>query len=88
MRIHRNPDHSDANDDAPRMAVFMRGLTIGALVGAAIAGSALWERARRRGEHESLETEHEPLETEVGPTETEPGLEPELTGSNSPPADG
>ena len=66
----------------------MRGLTIGALVGAAIAGSALWERARRRGEHESLETEHGPLETEVGPTETEPGLEPELTGSNSPPADG
>jgi len=70
------------------MAVFMRGLTIGALVGAAIAGSALWERARRRGEHESLETEHESLETEVGPTGTEPGLEPELTGSNSPPADG
>jgi hypothetical protein len=37
------------------MAVFLRGLTIGALVGAAIAGSALWERARRRGEHAASE---------------------------------
>jgi hypothetical protein len=32
------------------MAVFIRGLTIGALVGAAIAGSAIWERARRQVE--------------------------------------
>ena len=28
--------------------VFFRGLSIGALVGAAIAGSAIWERWRRR----------------------------------------
>jgi hypothetical protein len=50
---------SGAGDDAeargggdvdPRLAAFLRGVTIGALVGAAIAGSALWERAlRRRG---------------------------------------
>ncbi len=38
---------SDADAD-PRMASFLRGVTIGALVGAAIAGSALWERAVRR----------------------------------------
>ena len=29
-------------------ASFMRGLTIGALIGAAIAGSALWQRRIRR----------------------------------------
>ena len=38
---------SDADGD-PRVAAFLRGVTIGALVGAAIAGSALWERAVRR----------------------------------------
>jgi transposase len=34
----------------PRVATFLRGLVIGALVGAAIAGSAIWRRtgARRR----------------------------------------
>jgi predicted acylesterase/phospholipase RssA len=69
------------------MAVFLRGLSIGALVGAAIAGSALWERARRR-------SEHEPKEIEPGLVEPEPGLvEPELTdtelpGPGGPPADG
>ncbi len=29
-------------------ARFLRGLTLGALVGAAIAGSAIWDRHRRR----------------------------------------
>jgi hypothetical protein len=29
-------------------ATFMRGLTLGALVGAAIAGSAIWQRRSRR----------------------------------------
>jgi hypothetical protein len=72
MRIPGTPDRSEPDDDTPRMAVFLRGLTIGALVGAAIAGSALWERARRRGEHE--------------PVEIEPGLtEPELPGPGGPP---
>jgi hypothetical protein len=50
------------------MAVFLRGLTIGALVGAAIAGSALWERARRRAEGESTE----PLHTPDAPATVEP----------------
>ena len=38
------------NDDAdsPRLQSFLRGLSIGALVGAAIAGSAIWERSQRR----------------------------------------
>jgi hypothetical protein len=33
-----------------RLATFLRGLVVGALVGAAIAGSAIWRRtgARRR----------------------------------------
>ncbi len=31
----------------PRVGAFVRGLTIGALVGAAIAGSAIWRRWRR-----------------------------------------
>jgi hypothetical protein len=39
------------------MAVFLRGLSIGALVGAAIAGSAIWERARRRKEPEAAGVE-------------------------------
>ena len=33
----------------PRTGTFLRGLTIGALVGAAIAGSTIWGRLRRRG---------------------------------------
>jgi hypothetical protein len=41
-----------APGDDPRAAQFVRGLAIGALVGAAIAGSTLWQRRRggdRRG---------------------------------------
>jgi hypothetical protein len=32
---------------SPMLSTFLRGLTTGALVGAAIAGSALWSRYRR-----------------------------------------
>lgn len=32
----------------PDWGRFVRGLTLGALVGAAIAGSAIWDRLRRR----------------------------------------
>lgn len=32
-----------------RLATFLRGLVVGAFVGAAIAGSAVWRRIRRRG---------------------------------------
>jgi hypothetical protein len=42
------PRRTDASGgESPRLTIFMRGLTIGALVGAAIAGSAIWERVRR-----------------------------------------
>ena len=43
------PDVSDASD-GPTVASFLRGLAVGALVGAAIAGSALLQR--RRASHE------------------------------------
>jgi hypothetical protein len=36
-----------AAGDDPRVATFARGLVVGALVGAAIAGSTLWQRRRR-----------------------------------------
>jgi hypothetical protein len=35
--------------DDPRVRAFLRGITIGALIGAAIAGSRIWERRRKRG---------------------------------------
>ena len=37
------------DDAAHAQATFLRGLSIGALIGAAIAGSAIWERRRIRG---------------------------------------
>ncbi len=39
---------ADAATGSPPEPRFLRGLTIGILVGAAIAGSAMWERLRRR----------------------------------------
>lgn len=44
---------SDDSAD-PRLTAFVRGLTLGALVGAAIAGSSLWSRRSRnnRGSNE------------------------------------
>ena len=44
----RETDDGSGGETDPRLASFLRGVTIGALVGAAIAGSALWERAQRR----------------------------------------
>lgn len=35
-------------DATPPHSVFLRGLSLGALIGAAIAGSAIWDRRRRR----------------------------------------
>jgi len=37
-----------AKDDSPTVSTFLRGLAVGALVGAAIAGSALLQRRRPR----------------------------------------
>ena len=35
-------------DDDRSAATFLRGLTIGAIVGAILAGSSFWQRRRRR----------------------------------------
>ena len=49
---------------APSMTSrFLRGLSLGALVGAAIAGSAMWDRWRRGDEHRT----EEPLDQASGP---------------------
>ncbi len=40
----------DATTGPAVSARFLRGLYLGALVGAAIAGSAIWERLRQRGQ--------------------------------------
>jgi hypothetical protein len=69
MRIPGTPDRTEPEDDTPRMAVFLRGLTIGALVGAAIAGSALWERTRRRAQGVPAE----PLSTPDATSADKPG---------------
>jgi hypothetical protein len=38
------------SDDRGRVSgTFMRGLTLGALLGAAVAGSAIWQRRAQRG---------------------------------------
>ena len=38
-----------ATDDDVRATTFVRGLALGALVGAAIAGSTIWQRRRNPG---------------------------------------
>jgi hypothetical protein len=38
-----------ADDDDQRATTFARGLALGALVGAAIAGSTIWQRRHARG---------------------------------------
>jgi hypothetical protein len=40
----------DAAGDDPRAATFVRGLVLGALVRAAIAGSTIWQRRRAAAE--------------------------------------
>jgi hypothetical protein len=42
-----------SDDDARTSANFLRGLTIGAIIGAILAGSSLWSRRRRRGQRGS-----------------------------------
>jgi hypothetical protein len=47
------PDLTPPDDVSPTVSTFLRGLAIGALVGAAIAGSALLQRRRARDEAEA-----------------------------------
>jgi hypothetical protein len=44
------PEAFEGSRRSPVMSTFLRGVTTGALVGAAIAGSALWGRYRRTRE--------------------------------------
>jgi hypothetical protein len=50
------PDLTPPDDVSPAVSTFLRGLAIGALVGAAIAGSALLQRRRARSEEAAAET--------------------------------
>lgn len=45
QRLSRAADAATGDDE--RAATFARGLILGALVGAAIAGSTMWQRRRR-----------------------------------------
>jgi hypothetical protein len=60
------PDLAPPDDVSPTVSTFLRGLAIGALVGAAIAGSALLQRRRARGEEAIEET------VPAAPSEPEP----------------
>jgi hypothetical protein len=51
------PDLTPPDDVSPTVSTFLRGLAIGALVGAAIAGSALLQRRRARNEETIEETD-------------------------------
>ena len=42
------PEAFEGSNRSPVVSTFLRGVTTGALVGAAIAGSALWSRYRRK----------------------------------------
>ena len=48
--IDRLTGGATASGDDPRAAQFVRGLALGALVGAAIAGSTIWQRRQSRRE--------------------------------------
>ncbi len=47
------------DDDDQRATTFARGLALGALVGAAIAGSTIWQRRRARPEPTTVQTGQE-----------------------------
>ena len=46
-----------SESESPTVASFLRGLALGALVGAAIAGSALLQRRRAQAEEQRLDRE-------------------------------
>ena len=68
--MSEHPREPDANEPGTRdvdrrshstWGGFTRGLSLGALVGAAIAGSAIWDRLRKRDEP----APHEPVDRDV-----------------------
>jgi hypothetical protein len=72
------PEAFEGSRRSPVMSTFLRGVTTGALVGAAIAGSALWSRYRRTRDHrEAVEPAGEAPATT--PAQTDPS-EPNQRG--------
>ncbi len=45
---HEQGERAERQTEGSTSGRFLRGLTLGALVGAAIAGSAIWDRLRKR----------------------------------------
>jgi hypothetical protein len=57
QRLSRAAESAEAAAEGdPRVATFARGLVLGALVGAAIAGSTIWQRRHRRAKPETPAT--------------------------------
>ena len=55
------------HDDDQRASTFARGLALGALVGAAIAGSTIWQRRHGGGTPPTSSTERSPNEPDGSP---------------------
>jgi hypothetical protein len=62
------PEAFEGSQRSPVMSTFLRGVTTGALVGAAIAGSALWTRYRRTREARGAVTPTAGLPASTTPT--------------------
>ena len=65
----------EAGDDDVRATTFVRGLALGALVGAAIAGSTIWQRRhalsmKARGDTEAGAPDPVETEPEATPSQT------------------
>lgn len=69
------PEVFAGSDRSPAVSTFVRGLTTGALVGAAIAGSALWSRYRRsrRRAEESQTPSYDPPDDAASPDSSDTG---------------
>ena len=53
--LRRLADRGDRAGSHPRLVAFASALALGALVGAAIAGSAIWSKVREDGAEEDLQ---------------------------------
>ena len=65
--IDRLTGGATASGDDPRAAQFVRGLALGALVGAAIAGSTIWQRRQSRREPPQDATSSTDRRPAIGP---------------------
>ena len=61
------PEVFEGSRHSPIVSTFLRGVTTGALVGAAIAGSALIQRRRAQLKQEAAGLPHDPLLAGCGP---------------------